>query len=178
MSESSESTICACPEHFPDWDDKDIDLGGQCIHELRFPTLFHMPLAYDTYVKKQAENLQQLELTETWPGFIMTRTGFWRGRMLRLLESAETASRLVHYLPSPFNLRANLHHGGMGTVAKAIQAQHIKMSDMGRSAKEMYLAHLTCPVCEERKGGDKIIVLRRWVANPALQARLAARNNR
>lgn len=180
MTEQSENTsgICACPEHYPDWDGKDVDLSAQCVHELSFPTFFHMPLAYDTYVKKQAENLQQLELKEKWPGLILTRTGFWRGKLIRLLETEQTASRLVKYLPAPFNVRVNLHQGGMGTVAQTIQAQHIKLSDMARSAKEMYLVHLTCPVCEARKGGDRILVIRRWVENPHLAIRLQKRREK
>jgi len=178
VTDATAEMDCACPAVYPDWNDTDVDLAGQCVHDMGFPTLFHMPLSYDTYVKKQAENIEQLELKEKWPGFILTRTGFLRGRMLRILDVAETASRLVRYLPSPFMVRADLHPGGMGTVAKTIQSQHIKMSDMGRSMKEMYLAHLTCPVCEERKGGDKILVIRRWIENPGLQMRLDARKAR
>jgi len=170
--------ICACPPKSPGWDEKDLELSGHCVHEMSFPTFFHMPLAYDTYVKKQAENIEQLDLKEKWPGLIFTRTGFWRGKLMRLLEAEQTASRLVKYLPAPFNLRVNLHDGGMGTVAKTIQAQHIKMSDMGRSARELYLAHLTCPVCEDRKGGEKILVIRRWIDNPRLKMRLEQRQQK
>jgi hypothetical protein len=69
-------------------------------------------------------------------------------------------------------VRVALHDGGIGTVQKTLQKQQMQLVDLGRAPKEVYLAHLTCPVCAESRGGDKILVARRWIASPGMQKRL------
>jgi hypothetical protein len=153
---------CACPETYPeDWVGRIINLGGSSVHEMAIPCLFHMPTGYDIYLRKQAMNIEDLELNEKWPGFVLTRTGWFRGRILRILEDGQSLSRAVTHLPDPFEVCVDLHDGGIGTVTKTVQKQQSKMIDSKLKPKELYLAHLTCPVCAERKGGDRIMVLRR-----------------
>ena len=96
----------------------------------------------------------------------------WGGKILRLLEDSQSASRLVHHLPSPFNVMVQLHDGGVGSISKAVHKMQIEMVEKGCMPKEFYLAHLTCPVCCDRKGGDKILILRRYVANERVKKRL------
>lgn len=173
MSEVLEEEQCACPETYPDWDGKTLELGGSCIHEMKIAAFFHMPIAYDMYVSKQAANLDHLELTEKWPGVILTKTGMFGGKIIRLLEDADSPSRLVRYIPGSFWVKCKLHHGGIGTVPKAVHKMQIEMVEQGCMPKEFYLVHLTCPLCMERKGGeDKILIVRRFVANKRIQERL------
>ena len=80
------SLSCACPEHYPDWDGKDINLGGQCVHTLSIPMFLHMPLSYEVYLKRQYNDIQGLQLKEPWPGLVLTRTGMFRGTIMRLLQ--------------------------------------------------------------------------------------------
>jgi len=169
---------CACPTAYPDWDGQDISLAGHCVHVQSLPTLFHMPLAYDLYLRKQAENVQQLEVVERWPGLVLARTGFFRGELMRLLEDAQSPSRQIQYLPTPFDVSVMMHHGGIGTVTKTVQAQQIKLYDQGKSAKELYMAHLTCPICSESKGGDRILLFRRWIASARLKRAIDGRTKR
>ncbi len=170
---SGNEAQCACPDVYPDWDGQILDLGGMCVHEMKIAAFFHMPMAYDMYVSKQAANVDHLGLKEKWPGFILTRTGMWGGRIIRFLEDCESPSRLVRYLPANFWVRAKLHHGGIGSVQKVIHEMQIQMMEEGCMPKEFYLAHLTCPVCVERKGGeDKILIVRRFAANARIQKRL------
>lgn len=166
---------CGCPSEFPAWDGKDVDLGGQCVLRLGIPTLLFMPLAYEAYIKRQYDQVQQLELTERWPGFVLTRTGVLRGEIIRLLESAESPSHRVSYLPSPFHVRATLHHGDIGTIRKSVRELQSALLDAGRRPKELYLSYLTCPRCEEQRGGAKILALRRWEDSPRLRNKPAAR---
>lgn len=164
---------CACPDVYPDWDGKTLDLGGSCVHEMKIAAFFHMPIAYDMYVSKQAANVDHLGLTEKWPGFILTKTGMLGGRIIRFLEDCQSPSRLVHYIPGSFWVKAKMHHGGIGSVQKVIHKMQIEMLEEGCMPKEFYLAHLTCPLCVERKGGeDKILIVRRFNANKRIQERL------
>lgn len=176
--ELPESEICPCPEEYPDWDGKTINLGGCCVHEMKIASFFHMPMAYDMYVSKQAANVEHLGLVEKWPGFLMTKTGMWGGRIMRLLEDSESPSRLVHYLPEPFIVEVKLHNGGVGSVPKAVHKMQIEMVEKGRMPKDLYLAHLTCPYCEERKQGDKIMILRKFTANERVMLRLEEERRR
>ncbi len=172
------SEKCACPDTYPDWDGQDIDLAGRCVHQMPIKTAFHMPLGYDTYVNKQYLNIRELELTEIWPMMVLTRTKLFGGEIIRFIEDAESASRMVQFLAPPFMVNILLHHGGIGTIRKSMRQQQMGILDSGKIPKELYLAHLTCPVCEEKKGGDKILLFRRWVASSRLSAALKAKEKR
>ena len=153
---------CGCPESYPTWAGKDVNLVGQCVHRMKIPTFFHMPLAYEAYIKKQAESVMQLGLVEMWPGFTLSRMGMLGGEIMRLLEDSQSPSRLVEYLTPPFTANVALHNGDIGTISKAVQPQQALLIDSARTPKELYLSYLTCPRCAERKGGEKILLLRRW----------------
>jgi hypothetical protein len=47
-----------------------------------------------------------------------------------------------------------------------------KLFDIGKMPKELYICHLTCLRCADERGGDKILLLRRWVESPTLKKRL------
>lgn len=173
------SLDCGCPEHYPaEWDGADIDLGGACVHALGIPMLFHMPLAYVHYLQRQTNAIDALELKERWPGLILTRTGMFRGEMLRLIDATASPSRLIKYLPVDFKLRGLIHHGGMATLRDSVRRLQQTLFDEGKLPREMYLCHLTCPRCAEARGGDKILLLRRWQQSPTLQRRLARAQDR
>ncbi|MDH3326811.1 MAG: hypothetical protein OEM38_08870 [Gammaproteobacteria bacterium] len=160
---------CPCPEEYPDWNEESVNLSGYCVHEMKIPCFFHMPVSYDLYVHKQAENIQHLELKERWPGFVLTKTGMVGGKILRILEDAQSPSRLVHYIAGDFLVMAQLHNGGIGTTPKAAHKMQIAMVEKGCMPKELYLVHLTCDDCRDRKGGDKVLMLRRYTANKRIQ---------
>ncbi len=169
---------CGCPADFPAWNDEDIDLGGYCSHSLPIPNLFHMPLAFESYLQRQNQALQQLQLRERWPGLVLTRTGLFRGTITRLLEDASSLSRHVRYLPTPFMVYAKLHHGNVSTSRSAIRETQMILLDSGRMPKELYLCHLSCPRCETTRGGEQILLLRRWVESPTLKKRQQSRQRR
>jgi len=163
---------CGCPESFPDWHEQDIDLGGTAAHILGIPTFLHMPLSYGIYAARQHQAVEQLELKERYPGLMLTKTGVLRGKIISLLEQGNSPSRFVQSLPLDFKLRGYLHPGGIGTIREAHRALQSTLFDLGRMPKEMYLCYLTCPRCADDRGGDKILVLRRWQASTILQRRL------
>ncbi len=164
---------CACPDTYPDWDGKTLDLGGSCIHEMKIASFFHMPVAYDMYVSKQAANIHHLGLVEKWPRFVLTKTGMWGGKIICLVEDSSSPSRLVNFIPGSFWVKAQMHHGGIGSIHKVVHKMQIAMIEEGCMPKEFYLAHLTCSFCVERKGGeDKILIVRRFVPNKRIQERL------
>ena len=103
------SLSCACPEHYPDWDGKDIDLGGHCVHALSIPMLLHMPISYEVYLKRQYHDIQALQLSESWPNLVLTRTGMFRGTIMRPLEKTFPSARQV----TP---RGRRHHPRLGTA--------------------------------------------------------------
>ena len=134
-----------------------------------------MPLAFELYVRRQQQNIRQLGLQEPWPGLVLSRMGLLRGVILRLIDG-ESPSRYVSYLPSPFHLRVKLHHGNVSTARRTIAAIQMDLLNSGRLPKELYLCHLTCPHCSAKRGGDQILVLRRWVESPTLSRRIRARS--
>jgi Bacterial hydrolase len=164
---------CGCPQHYPEeWNGQDVDLGGWLVHDHPAPMLLHFPIAFDLYRKQQVEDIARLGLTERWPGFVLTRSAAFRGRHLRLLEEEDCAARRVHYLPSPFHLRVAMHRGDVGSVRPVIQQMQTALIDAGLMPKEVYLAYLTCPLCAADRGGNRMMVLRRWVPSPKLRERL------
>ncbi len=171
---------CGCPEDYPeDWSGRDVDLGGRFIHRITIPTPVHMPLAFEAYLQKQQRSLAELDLRERWPGLTLVETGLWRGSLTRLLAVEEgPPSRLVSYLPSPYHVRALLHHGNVSTIRPSLRQLQQGLLDEGRMPKALYLCHLTCPHCSEERGGDLILLLRHWQESPTLARRLAGQRAR
>ncbi|MCF6256675.1 MAG: hypothetical protein L3K25_10340 [Gammaproteobacteria bacterium] len=153
---------CGCPGEYPDWHKQDIDLAHHAAHALPIASFLHMPLSYETYKQRQQNEIEQLELHERWPGFALTRTGWLRGKMIRLLEKGESPSRHFLRLPADFQLQGFLHEGSIGTLRTSVREQQMWLLDSGRMPKEMYLAYLTCPTCCDSRGGERILLLRRW----------------
>lgn len=164
---------CGCPDTFPDWNGQDVDLSLHPAHILPVTTFLHMPLAYTASLERQRADIEQLELKETWPGFILTQTNFMSGRVISLLASAQSPSRYVACLPAAFQLHAKLHLGGISTLRNSARELQSHLFDAGRMPKELFLAHLTCPRCAAQRGGEKILLLRRWLASPRLKRRQA-----
>jgi hypothetical protein len=71
-----------------------------------------------------------------------------------------------------------LHHGGIGTIKEGTRHLQMQLFDMGRMPKELYLCYLTCPICRDDKGGDKILLLRRWKESATLAGRISGQKNR
>jgi hypothetical protein len=163
---------CGCPGDYPDWHQRDIDLSHQAAHILPIASFLHMPLAYEVYRQRQQQEIEQLDLHEQWPGFALTRTGWLRGSLLRLLTDSESPSRHFTHLAGDFHLHGRLHAGGIGTLRDSVREQQMQLLDSGRMPAEMYLSYLTCPRCSAARGGEKILLLRRWRANPRLARRL------
>lgn len=162
---------CGCPGNYPDWQGRNVDLAYQAVHILPIASFLYMPLAYDTYRQRQQLNIEQLELEERWPGFALSRTGLFGGRLIRLLKDGHSPSRYVGSLPASFQLNVQLHEGGIGTIRETVRRQQMDLLDGGRMPKEVYLAYLTCPRCAEGRGGERIMVLRRWEETPRLKRR-------
>jgi hypothetical protein len=68
-----------------------------------------------------------------------------------------------------------LHEGGIGTIKESTRQLQMQLFDFGRMPKELYLSYLTCPVCRDEKGGDKILLLRRWQHSSTLAKRIQKR---
>ena len=166
---------CYCPQTAPDWAGQDVDLSAALVHDLPIKVLFNMPVAYDMYHQRQYQELHRLELPERWPGLVLTRMGMFSGRLIRLLQDHQTPCRHVHRLAPDFHLRGLMHDGDIGTVRESFLDLQTELFNLGRLPKELYMAYLTCPVCRDRKGGDRILLLRRWVDSPRLRAKQEAR---
>jgi len=160
---------CGCPSEYPEWHNQDIDLGGQSIHTIPITCFLHMPIAYELYAKRQQTEIANLELEEQWPGLALTRTGMFRGKRIRLLTHNRSASRRISYLPSPFNLRVQIHKGNVGTLQVPVREMSIGLIESGKRPKELYLSHLNCPRCQKKEGNDRIMLFRRWVDAPGLK---------
>ncbi|MDX8398212.1 MAG: hydrolase [Mariprofundaceae bacterium] len=163
---------CGCPSDYPDWKNADIDLAGMLVHSLKIPMFMHMPIGYEAYLMKQKNDIERLELHEKWPGFNLTRTGAFRGQMLCPLSEENSPARNMMNLPSPFHLRTQLFHGDVHDIRIEVRKMQSQLLDEGRMPKELYLSYLTCPICEEERGGKRVMLIRRWIKSKKLEARL------
>ena len=169
---------CGCPATYPDWRNADIDLGGQLAHKLSIPMLMHMPIGYENYLLKQKNDIEKLELHEAWPGFNLTRTGAFRGQMLCPLAEEKSPARNIMVLPTPFHLRTRLFHGDVEAMRGEVRAIQSELLDEGLMPKELYLAYLTCPLCEEERGGKRMLIMRRWIKSNKLENKLKKKAKR
>ena len=99
----------------------------------------------------------------------LTQTNFMSGRIISLLSSAQSPSRHVMCLPASFQARSLLHVGGISTLRNSVRELQSTLFDVGRMPKELFLAHLTCPRCAATRGGEKILLLRRWTDSARLK---------
>lgn len=164
---------CPCPTEWPDWDGRDVDLSAALVHVMPIRTLFNMPLGYESFHQRQAAEIGNLEVKERWPGVVLSHVGWFKGRLLRVLdeEQAVPPHHRIERLPTPFRLRARLHRGNVSTIREPYLALQRELLEAGRMPKELYLVYLTCPACEAAKGGEQILMLRRWEESPRLQRR-------
>jgi len=132
----------------------------------------HMPIGYEAYLVRQKEDIERLELTEKWPGFNLTRTGAFRGQMLCPLIEENSPARNISVLKNPFNLRLHLLRGDVSEIKTQVRKMQSELLDEGLMPKELYMSYLTCPLCEEKQGGKRLFLARRWIKNPKLKERL------
>lgn len=168
---------CGCPSHYPDWKDGDIDLGGILCHQLKIPMFMHMPIGYEAYLLKQKEDIERLGMHEKWPGFNLTRTAALRGEILCPLKENKSPARHLLNLPHPFSLRVKLFHGDVLDIKQEVRQMQSELLDTGYMPKELYLSYLTCPVCEEERGGKRIMIARRWVKHQKLKKHASKKGN-
>ncbi len=166
---------CGCPSDYPDWDGQDVNLGGWLAHEMRAPMFLHMPIGFEACLHRQHQDIERLGLTPRWPGFVLSRSAMFRGAILCPLAEERSAARHVRRLPNPFRLRTRIIHGDVGQIQTDVKRMQSELLDAGCMPRELYLAYLTCPVCEEKRGGKRIMILRRWIPSEKLKKKLAAR---
>ncbi|HXH71360.1 MAG TPA: hydrolase [Mariprofundaceae bacterium] len=168
---------CGCPTEFPaEWDGKDIDLGTALVHEQRVPMFLHMPIGFEACLDNQHKDIERLGLTERWPGFVLSESSMFRGRILCPLSEESSPARNVYRLPNPFHLRARLFRGDVGGIRLEVRNMQSSLLDEGKMPKQLFLCYLTCPRCQEERGGMQLMLLRHWIRSPKLEKRLARRN--
>jgi len=163
---------CYCPTSIPDFHLKDVDLSGAAVHRFPLAAFFFMPLSFHHYAERQRQAIIELDVQERWPGLLLSHTGMFRGSIMRVLQNADSPSRFVSVLGADFHLQGYLHKGGIGTLKTSIRALQNHLFDQGRMPKEMYLSYVTCPRCQDEKGGEQILLLRRYQESPTLKNRL------
>jgi hypothetical protein len=169
---------CGCPTEFPaDWHGKDIDLGATLVHEQRVPMFLHMPIGFEACLDRQHKDIERLELNERWPGFVLAESAMFRGRLICPLAEESSPARSVYRLPNPFQLRVRLFRGDVGGIKQVVREMQSALLDEGKMPKQLFLSYLTCPRCQEERGGMQIMLLRHWVKSPKLEKRLAARDH-
>jgi len=164
---------CGCPSEFPDWNGQDIDLGATLVHEQGAAMFFHMPIGFEACLDRQHHDIETLGLNEQWPGFVLTQSAMFRGRILALLSEDNSPARKTYRLKNPYMLRVRLFKGNISAIKVEIRQMQSELFDEGRMPKNLYLSYLTCPRCQKERGGMQIMLLRHWVKSPKLEQRLS-----
>ncbi len=167
---------CGCPSEWPDWHGKDIDLGGWLVHEQAVPMFLHMPIGFEACLDRQHQDISRLGLEEQWPGFVLAKTGMFRGRIYALLADDHSPARRIKRLKNPFMIRCRLFKGEVHQIKQAIREMQSELFDEGKRPTELYLSYLTCPRCREDRGGTQIMIIRHWLRSPKLEARIRQRS--
>ncbi|MDQ6975735.1 MAG: hypothetical protein Q9M22_04120 [Mariprofundaceae bacterium] len=165
---SNERLSCGCPSTFPDWHKKDVNLAGHLVHGQKQSMFMHMPIGHEAKLDLQFKDMQRLDLHARWPGFVLSRSAMFRGQLLCLLSEEHSPARSVFCLPRPFNLRVALFHGDVADVRLSVAKMQSALLDEGKMPKSLFLAYLTCPRCQDERGGMQVMLLRQWIANEKL----------
>ncbi|MDX8408629.1 MAG: hydrolase [Mariprofundales bacterium] len=179
MSQSAPERLpCGCPPEYPDWDNRDIDLGGSLMQRTTLPMFLHMPIGFEARLHRQYEIIRGHRLHERWPGVALSQTGIFRGQLLCPLQEERSPLHGVIRLPNPYQLRCKLIHGDIGNIKLAVRTMQSELLDIARMPAALYLAYLTCPACKEERGGNRIMILRHWTKSPKLAQRLKRQQRR
>ncbi len=143
------------------------------VHCQKLSMFLHMPIGYEARLDMQLKDMQRLDLHARWPGFVLSRSAMFRGRLLCPLADEDSPARGVMRLPRPFHARAVLFRGDVADVRGEVSRMQSALLDEGRMPKELYLAYLTCPRCQEERGGMQLMLLRRWEKSARLQKRVS-----
>jgi len=176
---SSENTSqgmldCGCPSEYPDWDNRDVDLGAMLVHEQGVPMFLHMPIGYEAALDRQHKDIRRLHLTERWPGFVLTQSAAFRGKILCPLSEDSSPARKTYRLSNPYHVRCKMVHADIGgDIRGAVQTMQSALLDEAKMPKELFLSYLTCPRCKDERGGTRILLMRHWEKSAKLQQRLA-----
>jgi hypothetical protein len=95
----------------------------------------------------------------------------FRGTLIRLLENTQSPSHLVGWLPRPYQVYAWLHQGSLSSLRPVLREIQSNLLDAGKMPRELLLGHLTCSRCAEKRGGEKILLLRHWRESKMLAKR-------
>ncbi|MDQ6951615.1 MAG: hypothetical protein Q9M26_08120 [Mariprofundales bacterium] len=164
---------CGCPPEYPDWDGRDIDLGGTLMQKTNMAMFLHMPIGFEAKLHRQYETIIHQGLHERWPGIVFSQTGMFHGQLLCPLQEESSPLHGLIRLPNPYQVRCKLLHGDVGKTKLAIRTMQSELLDSARMPKELFLAYLTCPACQQKRGGGtRIMILRHWHASTTLEARL------
>ncbi|MDQ6991960.1 MAG: hypothetical protein Q9M31_00665 [Mariprofundus sp.] len=167
---------CGCPSEYPQWDNQDIDLGSTLVHEQRAAMFMHMPIGFEACLDRQHQDIKTLELHEQWPGFVLTQSAMFKGKILALLSENNSLARKTYNLKNPYMVRAKLFKGNIREIKNTIRQMQSELFDEGRMPKALYLSYLTCPRCQETRGGTQIMLVRHWLKSTKLEQRLAKHN--
>jgi len=163
---------CGCPSKYPSWNHEDVDIGAWLVHEQKAPMFLHMPIGYEAWLDRQHKDIKRLELNEKWPGFCLTRSALFRGKILCPLQEEHSLARNTYRLSNPYYLRVQVFNGDIGGIKDTVRSMQSSLLDEAKLPKELYLSYLTCPQCQGERGGNKIMLLRHWVESPKLKERL------
>jgi len=92
--------------------------------------------------------------------------------MLCPLTEENSPARNIEILKNPFHLRVHLLHGDVTDIRKQVRKMQSELLDEGLMPKELYMSYLTCPLCEEERGGKRLLLIRRWLKNTKLKNRI------
>jgi len=59
-----------------------------------------------------------------------------------------------------------------------VREMQSELLDAGRMPKELYLSYLTCPNCQEQRGGAMILLTRRWQQSSRLGKQINKQTNK
>jgi len=75
-------------------------------------------------------------------------------------------------------LRVHLLHGDVADMRQVVRLMQSELLDEALLPKELFLSYLTCPACEEERGGKRLMILRHWVKSAKLEKKLQRRQQK
>ncbi len=155
-------TTCNCPEiSDQDWHMKDQDWSGRIFYFDYLQHFFNLPLGF-------AKRLSEIKLEIARKGYqllesevILYQPGLFQGRILLEIKDPEQYDANVEVFENA-RVLSRVFSGPRNKLGAAVA--ELKAFTLDRTHIEpgiIYYWHTTCPVCTDKRGGDKTVLFAR-----------------
>lgn len=148
---------CGCPTINPaDWEGKLFNWEGKAFFYKHVKYLFSVPLNVERKMAEAAQMIEQRGYILEEPLMILAREGRFKGTIFVAILPTEGEDKSVINVP-PCALAATVYQRKEAKIGPGVKAFKRRLEAEKKRVKDIYLWHVSCPMCAAKHGYKTII---------------------